>query len=68
MLDFASETNNPITRTVLQVNEHVVDSASNQARLTLKPQDNAKLGAMNPADYVPECDEFKGQFCAGGHV
>lgn len=52
MLDFSSETTNPITRTVLQVNEHIVDSAGYQAHLTLKPQDNAKLGAIDPTDYV----------------
>ena len=59
MLDFSSETTNPITRTVLQVNGHVADSASNQARLTLKPQENAKLGAINPADYVLSATNYQ---------
>ena len=57
MLDFSSETVNPITRTTIQIISpngvaHLSDTMTNKGHLSLQPQADVKLGALNAADYV----------------
>lgn len=64
MLDFSSETSNPITRSTIQVvspdgTAHLSDVLSNQVRLTVKPQDDAKLAALNVNDYITEATNLQ---------
>lgn len=64
MLDFSSETTNPVTQTTIQVvspagNTHLVNRLSNRARLTLKPQDDVTLGAMTPSQYITEATNLQ---------
>ncbi len=56
-LDFSAETINPITRTTIQVispngTAHLADTLANEVRLSLKPQEDLKLGTLNPAQYI----------------
>ena len=56
-LDGSRETKNPITRATIQIISpdgvsHLYDVVSNQARLTLQPQDDSRLSSLNTADYV----------------
>lgn len=58
-LDFSSETNNPIEQTTIQVispdlTAHLSDNLGNQARLTIKPQDDVALSALNANNYITE--------------
>jgi hypothetical protein len=64
LLDFSPETANPITRTTIQVVSpdgvaHLADVLSSQARLTLKPQDDVKLGSLNPGDYITQASNLR---------
>jgi len=64
LLDSSSETTNPITRSTIQVVSpagvsHVADAMSNQARLTLKPQEDAKLGTLVSGDYVTQATNLQ---------
>ena len=57
LLDSSRETLNPITRSTIQVVSpdgvtHTTDVLSNQARLTLQPQEDTKLNTLNIGDYV----------------
>ena len=57
LLDGSRETKNPITRATIQIISpdgvsHLADVVSNQARLTLQPQDDSRLSSLNTADYV----------------
>lgn len=57
LLDFSAETTNPITRTTIRVispsgTSHLADTMAHQVRLSLKPQEDLKLGTLNPAQYI----------------
>lgn len=63
-LDFSSETINPITRTTIQVVSpdgitHLKDLGGNQARLTIKPQDDVTLSALNVNDTILEATNLQ---------
>ena len=56
-LDFSEEIFNPVTRTTIRVispngTTHLADVMANQVRLSLKPQEDLKLGSLNASDYV----------------
>lgn len=64
MLDASRETTNPITRSTIQVISpdgvsHLADSLSNQAHLTLKPQEDAKLSSLNTGDYIKQATNLQ---------
>ena len=64
MLDASRETTNPITRSTIQIISpdgvnHLADSLSNQARLTLKPQGDAKLSSLSTGDYVKQATNLQ---------
>ncbi len=64
VLDFSRETTNPITHTKVQVVSpngvtHLAESASNKARLTLKPQEDAQLSTLTSGDYVKQATNLQ---------
>ena len=64
VLDFTSETSNPITSTTVEVVSsdgvtHTAVSQTNKARLTLKPQKDVKLSELNPSDYVTQATNLQ---------
>ena len=64
VLDFTSETANPITNTTVEVQSpdgvtHTADSQTNKARLTLKPQEDAQLSTLNPSEYVTQATNLQ---------
>ena len=64
VLDFTSETANPITSTTVEVvspdsETHTAVSQTNKARLTLKPQDDAQLSELNPSIYVTQATNLQ---------
>ncbi len=64
VLDFTSETANPITSTTVEVvspdsETHTAVSQTNKARLTLKPQKDVKLSELNPSDYVTQATNLQ---------
>jgi len=64
VLDFTSETANPITSTTVEVQSpggvtHTAVSQTNKARLTLKPQDDAQLSELNPSEYVTQATNLQ---------
>lgn len=63
-LDASRETTNPITRSTIRVISpdgvsHLADSLSDQAHLTLKPQEDAKLSSLNTGDYIKQATNLQ---------
>ena len=64
VLDFTSETANPITSTKVELQSpngvtHTAESQTNKASLTLKPQEDAQLSTLNPSEYVSEATNLQ---------
>lgn len=64
VLDFTSETANPITSTKVEVQSpngvtHSAESQTNKASLTLKPQEDTQLSTLNPSEYVSEATNLQ---------
>ena len=64
VLDFTTETANPITHTKVQVVSpagvtHLAEAQSNKARLTLKPQEDIKLSTLTSSDYVTQATNLQ---------
>ena len=69
MLDFSSETANPITQTSIQLVSpigatHRVDESGSRARLTLRPQDDTMLPAMSRGNYITQATLTNGSALA----
>ena len=64
VLDFTSETANPITSTTVEVESpdgvtHTADTQTNKACLTLKPQEDIKLSTLIPSEYVTQATNLQ---------
>lgn len=64
VLDFTSETANPITSTKVELQSpngvtHSAESQTNKASLTLKPQEDTKLSTLIPSEYVSQATNLQ---------
>ena len=64
VLDFTSETTNPITSTKVELQSpngvtHSAESQTNKARLTLKPQEDTQLSTLIPSEYVSQATNLQ---------